>query len=93
MLRYARRIAVDASAVTADEVRTLKEVHGFRDEEIFDIAAIAASRSFFTKLLDALGTDADMPFMKMDEDLREALTVGRPISSAVPERTDGENAA
>jgi uncharacterized peroxidase-related enzyme len=89
MLRYARRIAVDASAVTADEVRTLKEVHGFADEEIFDIAAIAASRSFFTKLLDALGTDADMPFMKMDQDLRDALTVGRPISSAVPERTDG----
>jgi len=90
MLKYARRIAVDASAITADEVRALKEVHGFDDGEIFDIAAIAASRSFFTKVLDALGTDADMPFMKMDEDLRNGLTVGRPISSVVPERTREE---
>lgn len=90
MLRYARRIAVDASAITPDEVRALKEVHGFSDGEIFDIAAIAASRSFFTKVLDALGTDADMPFMKMDEDLRNCLTVGRPISSKIPESTGVE---
>jgi len=88
MLNYARRIARDASAVTADEVRALKEVHGFDDWEIFDIAAIAASRSFFTKVLDALGTDADMPFMKMDEELRNCLTVGRPISAVAPEKTD-----
>jgi len=90
MLKYARRIAVDASAITAEEVRDLREVHGFSDGEIFDIAAIAASRSFFTKILDALGTDADQPFMKMDEDLRNCLTVGRPISPDVPERTRGK---
>jgi len=90
MLQYARRIAVDASAVTAGEIKALKETHGFDDGEIFDIAAIAASRSFFTKVLDALGTDADMPFMKIDEELRTCLTVGRPISSVVPERTGGE---
>jgi len=93
MLRYARRIAVDASAITADEVMNLKTAHGFSDGEIFDIAAIAASRSFFTKVLDALGTDADMPFMKMDEDLRNCLTVGRPIGTVVPERTGGERSA
>lgn len=87
MLDYARRIAVDASAVTAGEIRDLKDVHGFSDADVFDIAVIAASRSFFTKVLDALGTDADMPFMKMDEDLRNCLTVGRPISSAMPEST------
>jgi hypothetical protein len=90
MLRYARRIATDASAITAGEVRMLKEVHGFRDEEVFDIAAIAASRCFFTKLLDALGTEADSPFMQLDEDLRRSLTVGRPISTNLPERTGGE---
>jgi len=92
MLKYARRIAVDASAITADEVRALKEIHGFSDVDIFDIAAIAASRSFFTKVLDALGTDADMPFMKMDEELRNCLTVGRPIASKVPESTGRERA-
>ena len=35
---------------------------------------------FFTKLLDALGTDADSGLMKIDSGLRHALTVGRPIS-------------
>jgi len=90
MLAYARRIATDASAIMAGEVRTLKDVHGFTDEEIFDIAAIAASRCFFTKLLDALGAEADRPFMQMDADLRQALTVGRPIGSSMPERTGGE---
>jgi len=89
MVRYARRIAVDASTITAGDIRTLKEVHGFDDGDIFDIAAIAASRSFFTKILDALGTNADMPFMRIDEDLRNCLTVGRPISTEVPERTGG----
>lgn len=87
MLSYARKIARDASAITAGEVTVLKETHGFRDEEIFDIAAIAASRCFFTKLLDALGSEPDSPFMQLDEDLRRNLTVGRPISNDTPENT------
>jgi len=87
MLGFARRIAVDAATVTGDQVATLKTVHGFSDDEIFDIAAIAASRCFFTKLLDALGSEPDKPFMQMDDDLRDCLTVGRPISSEVPEKT------
>jgi hypothetical protein len=50
-----------------------------RDAEIFDVAAIAAARAFFTKLLDALGTEPDAAYMGLDEPLRTALTVGRPI--------------
>lgn len=80
MIRFARRIARDAAGITQADIDLLRELHGFSDAEIFDIAAIAASRSFFTKLLDALGTVAESGFMKLDEDLRRALTVGRPIS-------------
>lgn len=87
MMAFARRIARDASAITAAEVTALKEVHGLRDDEIFDIAAIAASRCFFTKVLDALGSEPDMPFMRLDEELRRDLTVGRPISRKPPEKT------
>jgi len=87
MLDFARRIARDASAITAGEVIELKQVHGFRDEEIFDIAAIAASRCFFTKVLDALGSEPDLPFMQLDAELRNSLTVGRPISRNQPEAT------
>jgi len=93
MLRFARRIAADASAITAGEVAALKQVHGFGDDEIFDIAAVAASRCFFSKLLDALGSEPDSPFTQLDEDLRRELTVGRPISDGTPENTCAEEAA
>jgi len=87
IVEFARRIASDASAITAGEVAALKDVHGLRDEEIFDIAAIAASRCFFTKLLDALGSEPDRAFMQLDDNLRRSLTVGRPISDQAPETT------
>ena len=79
VLRYARQIARDASKITPADIEDLRS-HGLGDDEIFDIAANAASRCFFTKLLDALGVDADSGLMKLDPDLRRALTVGRPIS-------------
>jgi alkylhydroperoxidase family enzyme len=78
VLGFARRVARDASGVTAGEVQALRE-HGVTDAEIFDIAAAAAGRAFFTKLLDALGVQADSPFLALEEPLRSALTLGRAI--------------
>lgn len=51
-------------------------------EEIFDVAATAAARCFFSKLLDALGAQADSSFNELDPTLRAVLTVGRPVSAA-----------
>jgi uncharacterized peroxidase-related enzyme len=79
MMNLARKVARDASAVTAGDVAELQK-HGFTDEEIFDVVATAAARSFFTKLLDGLGAEADVHYMDMDEALRRSLTVGRPIA-------------
>lgn len=93
MMQFARRVAKDASKITSGEVAALREHHGFTDAEIFDIAAIAASRSFFTKVLDALGSEPDQPLMQLDEDLRRALTVGRPISIQKPERLNANDRA
>jgi uncharacterized peroxidase-related enzyme len=93
MVSFARRVARDASKITSGEVAALKKTHGFSDAEIFDIAAIAASRSFFTKLLDALGTEPDAAFMRMSDEMRRALTVGRPISCTPPEVLEEEDAA
>ena len=93
MIRFARQVARDAAAITAGEVDALRKEHGLSDAEIFDIVAIAASRSFFTKVLDALGSLPDQSFMKLDADLRRALTVGRPINPAPPGYLDGERAA
>ena len=78
MVAFARTVAVDATAVTADDVRGLKE-HGFSDGEIFDIAATSAARAFWTKLLDALGVEADAAFQKLDPEFRDALAVGRAL--------------
>lgn len=80
MMSFARKVAVDASSVTPDDIDMLKS-HAFSDEEIFDIAATAAARAFFTKILDALGAEADDSFSEMDDDLRRSLTVGRPIEN------------
>jgi hypothetical protein len=44
----------------------------------------AAARCFLSKLLDALGVQADSVFNDLDPTLRETLTVGRPVA----ERTE-----
>ena len=68
-----------ANQITAADVEGLR-AHGYRDEEIFDLAAAAAARCFFSKLLDALGVEADSIFNDLDPALRRALTVGRPVA-------------
>lgn len=58
LMKFARQVALDATAISAEDVAALR-AEGFSDGEIFDIAASAAARAFFTKLLDALGVEPD----------------------------------
>jgi uncharacterized peroxidase-related enzyme len=81
MLRFARQTVNDATATTHEQVAALK-AHGYTDAEVFDIAAVAAGRSFFANLLDALGVLPDSALMALDEPFREALVIGRPIDHA-----------
>jgi uncharacterized peroxidase-related enzyme len=83
MVRFARKVARDASKITAGDVQALS-AHGFDAGEIFDIVATVAGRAFFTKVLDGLGVEADRPFAELDERLRKTLTVGRPIDFRAP---------
>ncbi|HEU5194526.1 MAG TPA: carboxymuconolactone decarboxylase family protein [Methylomirabilota bacterium] len=80
LMAFAEKVALQADQITAADVEALRS-HGYRDEEIFDVAAAAAARCFFSKLLDALGVQADAGFNELDPALRRALTVGRPIAS------------
>jgi uncharacterized peroxidase-related enzyme len=73
MLRFARQVARDASQVTQEEVDGLRAL-GVTGAEVFDIAAAAAARAFFTKVLDALGVELDLPFLALEETLRGLLT-------------------
>ena len=87
IMSFARDIARDASRITSGQVDALRVRYGLSDDEIFDIAAIASGRCFFTKILDALGSEPDVSFMSFDEEFRQKLAVGRPISHNKPEYT------
>jgi alkylhydroperoxidase family enzyme len=78
-MAFAEQVALNADRITAADIDKLRS-HGYRDEEIFDLAAAAAARCFFSKLLDALGVQADSTFNDLDPALRQALTVGRPVA-------------
>ena len=79
MMAFAEKVALDADRITAADIDGLR-AHGYRDEEIFDLAAAAAARCFFSKLMDALGVQPDASFHDLDPALRQALTVGRPVA-------------
>jgi hypothetical protein len=56
---------------------------GLAEAEIVDIVLAASARSFFTKVLDGLGVQADAQLGEtFDSELRRQLTVGRPISES-----------
>ena len=83
VVRFARQVARDASRITADDVAALA-AQGLDAGEIFDVAAAAAGRAFFTKLLDALGVQMDSPFLVESDEWRRGLVVGRPIDDRPP---------
>jgi alkylhydroperoxidase family enzyme len=79
VMAFAEKVVRQADSVTREDVDLLRR-HGLTDGEIFDVAAAAAARCFFSKTLDALGAEPDASYEALEPDLREALTVGRPIS-------------
>lgn len=93
MMRFARDVARDASKITRGRVEELTKIHGFSDADVFDIAAIASARCFFTKVLDALGAEPDNAFMALDAEFRDKVGKGRPISHMTPERLDARTEA
>ena len=89
IMAFAAKIATDASSVTQSDVARLRDM-GLSEAEIFDIAAVAARRCFYSKLLVALGAEPDRAYAAIEPQLRAALTVGRPIAAAdaVPHRPE-----
>ena len=79
MMAFAEKVVLAADQITAADVEVLR-AHGYRDEEIFDVAAAAAARAFFSKLVDAMGVQADSAFLDLDPAFRQAMTVGRPVA-------------
>ena len=81
VVAFAGLVARNANRVTDADLVPLRDA-GFTDDEIFGVVLAAAARCFFSTVLDATGTLPDAEFGAMPTDLREALTVGRPIATA-----------
>jgi len=80
VIAFATKVADDASSITDADVRRLRD-HGLSDAEIADVVFATAARAFFTKVLDALGVQADAQLAAMfDPEVRAQVTVGRPFA-------------
>lgn len=79
VMQFAEKVAGDAASVEQADIDRLRDV-GLSDAQIFDVAASAAARCFFSKTLDALGAQPDAAWNDFEPALRDALTVGRPIA-------------
>jgi uncharacterized peroxidase-related enzyme len=80
VMAFAEQVVEDASKITQADVDRLREL-GLDDDDVLDIALAAAARCFFSKPLDAMGAQPDATYLALDERLRAALTVGRPIAT------------
>ncbi len=84
LMTFAAKVARHAADISSEDIEALRK-HGYDDTAIFDIAATAAARAFFAKLLDSLGVQPDAPYQALSPELRELLTVGRPIDQRAVE--------
>ena len=87
LLAFAEKVALDASRIEPADIAEMKR-HGYSDSEILDVAMTVGARSFFSKVLDAVGAEPD-PYESLGKGLRETLTVGRPTGTelAPPSKT------
>jgi len=79
VMELADKVAQDATSVTQADVHRLRDL-GLTDGEILDVVVAAAARCFFSKTLDALGAQPDAKYSQLEPELRNTLTVGRPIA-------------
>ncbi|HEY3248487.1 MAG TPA: hypothetical protein VGK88_09390 [bacterium] len=79
MMDYAVKISSEAYKVAPRDIDELRR-HGYAESEIVDIAAVAAARNFISRLVDALGAEPDVEHLKLEPQLKDVLTVGRPLT-------------
>jgi uncharacterized peroxidase-related enzyme len=81
MMSFAQKVTLNAYQVGPEDIEELRH-HGFSDEEVLDIVLVAAARSFYSKVLDAVGAEPDPDYATLPPKLREALAIGRPFLSS-----------
>jgi uncharacterized peroxidase-related enzyme len=78
VMTLADKVAAGAADMTPEDLRELRDL-GLDDAALLDVVLAAAARCFFSSVLDAVGAEPDAAYRRLDEPVREALTVGRPI--------------
>ncbi len=77
LVNWARLVAVDPNAISADDVQALRNV-GFDDSQIFAVTAFVALRLAFSTVNDALGAVPDQELYSSTPDaVRSAIAFGR----------------
>jgi uncharacterized peroxidase-related enzyme len=80
VMDFAEKVTRSPASVTSEDVKPLRQA-GFSDQDILDVTLAVAARCFFSTVLEALGAEPDPAYHDvLEPDLREALTVGRPIA-------------
>ena len=74
MMDFAEKVSTDAASMTDADSLRLREV-GFSDREIVDITLAAAARNYYSRAVQALAVDVDVP-PTLPAALREALVAG-----------------
>jgi uncharacterized peroxidase-related enzyme len=80
--QFAAKVAVDAASISQPDVDQLRAA-GLSDADIADIVFAVSARSFFTRVLDALGAQLDCEIAEtFSSVLLESMVVGRPIADS-----------
>lgn len=79
MMEFVEKVTLHAHAIRQEDVDKLHE-HGLTDEEILDITLAASARNFWSKTMDALGTEGDLKYLDLESNLRKVMQKGRPFA-------------
>jgi uncharacterized peroxidase-related enzyme len=74
MMEFAQKLSGDSASMTEADALRLREL-GLSDDEIVDVALVAAARNFYSRTLHALGVAVDDP-PTLSPELRDALLTG-----------------
>jgi len=72
VMALAEKVILDQHNVTQEDINGLL-AFGLTDEEVLDVVLTAAARSFYTKVLDALGAEPDDAYLELEPGLQAAI--------------------
>ena len=82
VVAFAGKVARNAADISADDMAGLRSA-GLSDNDIADVVFAVATRSFFTRVLEGMGVNADHELTRSFEpSLVEQMVVGRPVAAA-----------